>query len=121
MKRWKWILTLIVIVAIAAGAFFVGRLTAPAQDSTTFYAQIETIGENNILIQGLDINDINHRARFDFAKKDTIKLERRHTEITWEDLDAGDRIAVTYKGFVLETDPAGLTEVIKIQLLEDEK
>jgi len=37
------------------------------------------------------------------------------------DLDAGDIIAVTFDGYVLESYPAQLQEVIRIQLLDDEK
>ena len=45
----------------------------------------------------------------------------RGTAIGLSDLDAGNIIAVTFDGYVLESYPAQLQEVMRIQLLDDEK
>ena len=47
-------------------------------------------------------------------------IQWRHTDITVEDLKVGDRISVTYTGDVIESYPAELTEIRRIDLLEDE-
>ena len=41
--------------------------------------------------------------------------------ITLEDFKAGDKVSVTYTGPVMLSEPAQLTQVLRIQLLEDEK
>ena len=48
-------------------------------------------------------------------------LEWRYTAIDIGDLEVGDRIAVTLKGLIQETSPARIMEVVKVQLLEDER
>jgi hypothetical protein len=42
-------------------------------------------------------------------------------ELTLDDLDEGDLIAVTYSGSVLEVSPAIIQNILKIQLLEDQR
>lgn len=48
-------------------------------------------------------------------------MEWRHAPISLAELDPGDRVSVTYTGAVLESYPAQLTQVVRVQLLEDEK
>ena len=48
-------------------------------------------------------------------------LEWRHAPLTLAELEPGDTISVTYTGAVLESYPAQLTQVVRVQLLEDEK
>lgn len=121
MKTAKSIGLIVLILMAGIGGFFLGRFTAPETPSVTFYAEVEKNGENYLLVQGLAVNDVNHRGRFDFGKSDDIELVWRNTKIAWEDLDEGDTVAVTYTGSVMETEPAKLAKVLSVQLLEDEK
>lgn len=115
----------LLLAAVFAFGFFCGRRSASAAEegmnSTTFYAVIEEINDNSLLVEGLEVNDINSRGKFHFAVEDTTLLEWRHTAIGLSDLQEGDTIAVTYTGMVQETSPAGISDVVKIQLLDDEK
>lgn len=89
-----------------------------------FYAKIKKIsvynGITNILVEGPEINDINHRGLFTFSIKDDTKILWRGTEIKLSDLKEGQNVSITSTGFVEETYPAGLTEVPRIILLDDE-
>lgn len=131
MKKYKkTIIFIIVLLVVAAGAFFLGRFTAnsnfnmqPEVGGQTFYAQILKVDGNYFHVEGLEVNDINHRGEFTFMIDESTMLEWRGTKLlmTSGDLDAGDTIAITYSGFVMETYPAGLTKVDKITLLDDER
>lgn len=123
MKALK-ILCLIIAFAVTAGASFaLGRITADtlAVPSVTFYATIDDISGNHLTVSGLEVNDINTRGQFTFSIDEDTVLEWRYTALTADELDAGDTIAVTYTGYVLETYPARLEKILKIQLLDDEK
>ncbi|SHN87097.1 hypothetical protein [Desulfitobacterium chlororespirans] len=113
---------LILLVAVASGGFWIGRNTAEPIAGATFYATIEDINQNNFLVNGLDVNDINNRGEVYFRVDNKTKLEWRHTQITREDLQIGDTISVTYIGEVQESYPRRIVNpVIRITLLEDEK
>lgn len=87
----------------------------------TFYAEIEEITGNVLLVKGLAVNDINYREEFTFSIIEETELLWRGTKIELSDLDIGDNIAITFEGEVLESYPAQIKEVVKIQLLDDEK
>lgn len=117
MKR--IIRTISIILAIllaAAGGYYGGRRSVRPMVGTTFYAVIEEIRENRILVQGLEINDINGRGAFELTVGDIW----RGVPITAEDLKVGNTISVTYTGEVLESYPAQVRDVLRIQLLDDE-
>jgi hypothetical protein len=111
----------IIICCVAAISYLVGRLNAPDVNTKTFYATVESINGNSFVVQGLEVNDINSRGQFTFTVEDTTALEWHNTEIQISDLQAGDTISVTYSGGVTETYPAGIENIIKIVLLDDEK
>lgn len=90
-------------------------------DSQTFYAEITGIKENLFSVSGLSVNDINFRGAFDFIVTDDTSLVWRNTKIQLSDLTIGENISITFKGSILETYPAIIQDVNKIQLLEDEK
>lgn len=110
----------LLVLALLAGAFFLGRFTAPTAHSQTFYAVITQKNGDHLIVEGIPENDINHRWSFQFDVAEAA-LTWRYTDITVEDLDVGDRIAVTYTGSVLEISPAIIENVLQIQLLEDER
>lgn len=108
------------ILLAAAGGCYVGRRSVTPLAGTTFYAVIEEIRENSILVQGLEINDINGRGAFELTVGDKTELIWRGVPITVKDLREGNTISVTYTGEVLEISPAQIRDVLRIQLLDDE-
>lgn len=129
-KHKKTIIFAAILVLVAVAAFLIGRLTAnkdyswlPSVSGQTFYAKILEIDGNYFHVEGLEINDINHRGEFTFTVSEDTMLEWRNTKLlmTSGDLDVGDLISITYSGSVQETYPARLTKVDKITLLDDER
>lgn len=121
-KIWLPAGLVLLILAAAAGGYFFGRYsvrTENFQNGMTFYAEIKNIEGDTFLVQGLSVNDINSRGRFHFKTSQRTQLLWRSEKIALTELKAGDRIAVTYTGMVEETEPAGIKEVIRIQLLSD--
>ena len=104
----------------AAGGYYGGRRSVQPLVGTTFYAVIEEIRENRLLVQGLEINDINGRGTFELAVGDKTELIWRGVPITVKDLRVGNTVSVTYIGEVLEISPAQVSDVLRIQLLDDE-
>ncbi len=136
MKRWTAVLLCVLAVLAAAGVgYAVGcrvTRTEPEKpedsgvdvlDTQTFYAEITEIDDSRgyLLVSGLAVNDGNWRGDFYFTAEDDTQFLWRGTEITCADLDVGDLVAVTMTGEVLETDPAGIPTVLRVQLLDDEK
>lgn len=85
----------------------------------TFYAEIKNINGSNLLVDGLDVNDINYRGEFSFKVTEETKLEWRNFKIEISDLDEGDNISITFEGEIQETYPDTIRSVIRIQLLDD--
>lgn len=98
-------------------------LSSQKYNTETFYAKIENISEYNgitsIKVQGLDVNDINYRGEFDFSIKTETIITWRGENIDIFDLKVGSNISITYDGNILESYPAQITNVKKIQLLDD--
>lgn len=126
------VLTILLVVAVAAASYFIGYKkayddfehgldNAPDYGQQTFYAEILEIDGDSLLVEGIPENDINFRGQFRFSIYGETALEWRYTEIEMADLDAGDLVSVTFTGAVQETDPARIQEVVKVQLLDDEK
>ena len=90
-------------------------------NSQTFYAEIKKINYTSLLVDGLDVNDINYRGEFSFKISENTKLEWRSTQINISDLEEGDNISITFEGSIQETYPAKINDVVRIQLLDDEK
>lgn len=113
------ILILLAILASGVAGYTIGsrRTLAPEQ---TFYASVENIGDNSLIVSGLDINDINSRGKFQLTLTGHTLMEWNNTPIELSDLKPGSRISVSYTGEVAESDPAQIKEVTKIKLLEDE-
>ncbi len=116
----KKALTVFIVMLLLVGAFALGRMTAPAVDSKTFYAVIDRTDGVHFQVTGLEVNDINHRWQFHFSLEGNTPIVWRGTVLSAADLEVGDTIAITYTGAVLETSPAGIQTVLKIELLDDE-
>lgn len=96
----------------------VWKLNNKMTESQTFYAVIEYIDENNVAkVQGLSVNDVNYRGEFMFTIEEDTEIMLRYDNIDVKDLEPGDIVAITFSGPILETSPAGLSEINKIQLL----
>jgi len=89
--------------------------------SQTFYAEIKNINNTNLLVDGLEVNDINYRGEFSFKVSEKTKIEWRNTKIDFSELEKGDNISITFTGDIQESYPAKINDVVKIQLLDDEK
>lgn len=93
----------------------------------TFYANIENIKEYNnggfyINVRGLEVNDINYRGKFTFNINDNIDMTWRGEKIGISDLKEGDIISITFTDKdLMDISPTPLKEVVKVQLLEDER
>ncbi|MBT9780008.1 hypothetical protein GPL15_26425 [Clostridium sp. MCC353] len=111
----------ILLAGSAILGFAAGKRSVKPVVGTTFYATIERKSADSIIAAGLEINDINSRGRFECRISDKTVLDWRYTDISLEDLDEGDLVAVTYTGEVLEISPAVINDVLRVQLLEDEK
>ena len=131
MKRYqKTIIAVIVLVSVAVGFYFVGYKTAydrieeslgSSSIPQTFYATITEINGNNFTVEGLDINDINYRGAFTFSVIAETELVWRGTEMQVEEFDIGDIISVSFTGLVQESYPGHILDVVRVQLLDDEK
>lgn len=117
----KAIGTAVIICCVAIISYFAGKFSIMNMDTVTFYASIESINDKFFIVRGLEINDINNRGDFKFTVDDNTEFEWHNTEIRVEDLQVGDTISVTYSSDVAESDPAGIENIIKVVLLDDEK
>ncbi len=124
-KPIRIICVVVILLAVAAGGFFAGRASVQnglmSISGSTFYATIEQVGDNWLLVEGLEVNDINHRGAFSLSISEKTKLVWHHTELLFEELGVGQNVAVTYTGPVLESYPAQLPNVLRIELLDDTK
>lgn len=129
-KRIGFVIVLLCYSLLVAGMFyFLGYKAAysrmesstSAFDTQTFYAIISDIQNNTFTVTGMEVNDINFRGKFCFSVAEETKITWRYIDISVEDLDIGDNIAITFTGEILETDPGQIQQVKMIQLLGDEK
>ena len=97
-----------------------GRSTVPdVVYPTTFYATVTEIYETALAVEGLDINQINYRGPFGFSVGPDTQLVWRGTPVELNELHPGLTVAVSFTGYVLESYPAGLTEVCRVEVLDD--
>ena len=127
-KEIKIIILIIIILFALIIGYFLGFKSAYDKMENTktlnyqnFYANIKEITENKFLVQGLAINDLNYRGEFSFLVVEETELKWQGESIDIKDLDIGDTISITFGGYILESYPARITEVVRIQLLDDEK
>lgn len=129
MKRpLKIILLITISCAIFTLAYFIGYKTAYDRIENTginvypqtFYAVIKENNDGHMLVEGLDVNDINFRGEFTFTVLPETELTWRYTPVSLSDFDPGDTVSVTFTGEIMESYPAQIADVVKIQLLDDE-
>ena len=83
-------------------------------DVTAFYAEIVTIDESHITVEGIPLNEKNYRGKFTFELHESVIVEWHGQRITPAELQKGDPITV-----ILVTDVGGVEDIFKIQLLKD--
>ncbi len=116
-----FIAAMTLLVGLAAG-LMIGRNTAQSVTGTTFYATIDEVNRDysSLTVTGLEVNSINFRGSFSFSAEDAA-LEWRGAELTFDELRQGQTVAITFPGDIAETDPAGLSRVVRVELLDDSK
>ena len=131
-KEFKIILVMLIVVISLVLGYFIGykraydKIESASQNISynnnqqTFYAEIEEIKDNFILVKGLSVNDINFRGEFTISVVGETELEWKNTKINVTDLNVGDNISITFTGEILDSYPAQIKDVVKIQLLDDE-
>ena len=97
-----------------------GKSSVKPLESETCYAVIEEIRDSELVVQGLEMNDINKRGRFQFHITEETEVSWRGIPITLSDLQKGDLISITYTGLIQEISPAVILDVTKVQALGDE-
>lgn len=92
-------------------------------EGDVFCAVIEDISEyqqyTNILVRGLEINDINHRGTCTFSLKEDTVLEWRNVSIDKSQLKVGQTVSIRSVGGASESAPAHLGHVDKVIVLDD--
>ena len=83
-------------------------------DIQTFYAEVKEVSDNTVLVEGISLNDENYQGEFKYDITEGTKLEWGNTSISLSDLDEGDLISI-----ILLTDSSGITDIFKIQLLDN--
>lgn len=123
-KMIRIICAVVILLAVAAGGFFAGRASVGEQpgplSAQTFYATITKKGDSWLLVEGVEVNDINHRSAFTLGIGEDTELVWHYTAIEFSDLAAGQTVAVTYTGPVLESYPAQIPNTLRIEVLDDE-
>ena len=128
------VIGVIVIIAVSFSlGLFIGQKNAPKNDlainkviGQTFYANIESIkmyndGSFHFNVKGLEVNDINYRGNFTFKVDDSMDMTWRGEKVKVSDFKVGSNIAITFTDEMLTSiSPTPLTEVVKIQILDDE-
>lgn len=118
---------ILLCILIAAGFYLIGYQTAKSEISSvqqmaqTFYAKITGLNGEQFAAQGLQVNDINFRGEFTFSVTEETALLWRGTAMELSEFDIGDSVSVTFTGAVLESYPAVIQKVTRVQLLDDEK
>lgn len=122
------ILIIIIIVVVGISAYFIGRKSAyislqAREEMITscqcFYATIEAVKNDSIIVMGEDINEVAFRGDFVIRLTADVEIEWRRTSLSLSELKKGNRISVYFNGIVRETAPAEIRDVFKIQLLDD--
>lgn len=123
----------IIAISFVAG-LLIGQKNAPKNDlefskvyGQTFYAKIESIKQYNdgsfhLNVRGLEVNDINYRGDFTFEVDDSMNITWRGEKVKVSDLKVGSNISITFTDeTVYDISPTPLQEIVRIQILDDER
>lgn len=117
-KKQSIIYAVMLCITLLFGVYIGTTIVPDTTDTTTFYATVESINNNTVVVEGLDINDANGQGEYVFEITDTVKVLYNNESISLDKIKSGDNISITYTGEVLESSPAKLTNVLKICLLK---
>lgn len=84
---------------------------------TTFYAIVTEVLSNQLVLKGLDINDLNHRSFYFAVVEDYTTLSENGKKLALEDFSVGDLVSVRYTQGKVETYPSTLERTEEIKLL----
>ncbi|MFR7478252.1 MAG: DUF3221 domain-containing protein [Acutalibacteraceae bacterium] len=113
----------ILMVLAIVGSYFLGYKTTydRLKAGRNYPRPYAATRGGHFAVEGLSVNDINFRGEFTFTITPDTSLIWRGETLPAEELQVGDRVAVTFDGTVQEVYPAVLTGVLQVQLLEDER
>ena len=119
----KIIIVLFLIIIISIEGYFLFIKKDKKIFSQTFSANIIKIEKNsdkvNLLVSGLDTNDINYRGNFTFSLNSDFIVYFENTKTDVSKLSVGDKISITFTDKLLkEISPIELNSITKIELLE---
>lgn len=130
-KAVRFLIAGVIIAAVAVGFYLIGYKTAydrieegssgQAVLPQTFYAEITDISGELFTVDELEINDINFRGAFTFSIATETELVWRGNKMGLDEFNIGDTIAISFTGAVQETYPGHIQDVVRVQLLDDEK
>ena len=121
------VIGMIIIIGVSfVVGLFIGQQNAPKNDlairkvvGQTFYANIESIKQYN---DGSFHINVNYRGNFTFKVDNSMDMTWRGEKIKVSDFKVGNNIAITFTDEMLTSiSPTPLTEVVKIQILDDER
>lgn len=124
----KRMLTVMGMVLALGISFALGRLSAGRQAAAeeqerlpvVFYAEIVEIRDTSMLVEGLSVNDVNGRGIYRIGLvRDEFRVVWHNVEMSTADLKVGQRIAVYRGPGVEESAPAGIVDVLRINILDD--
>lgn len=85
----------------------------PKEEEISFYGTVIEINESSLHVQGIPENDINHRGEFVLNITPKTKMINL---VSLSELPTNSLIKITYSGNVLESYPAQINDVTKIEL-----
>ncbi len=89
-------------------------------DRNAFKAIIKKIREyNGITTVEIEANDENVSGKYNFSVDNNTELLWKKTKIDISSLKEGQNVSITSVGMVLDSNPATLTDVTKVIILED--
>lgn len=83
-------------------------------DVNAFYAEIISIDESEITVNGISMNEKDYRGEFTFYLHESVIVEWNSQQIRPDELREGDMVAI-----ILLRDVAGVEDLFKIQVLKD--
>lgn len=119
------VLTIIILSIGMVASYFIGYKVAydrfensarqlSASDIQTFYANIQSIDENTLTVNGISLNEEAYRGTFEYNVTQATVILYKEKTITFSDLKSGDFVAIT-----LITAGGDVVDIYKIQLLSE--
>lgn len=88
-------------------------------NGTSFLAEIENVyPDNKLLVKGIAENDINFRGEFFAYITDKTEILKNRNKADITDIEAGQKVKITFTNGIQESSPAVLGKVIKIEIIK---